>query len=124
MLTTDDVETKIQLPDDILFDYDKSDLKPHAQSTLNELIQSLETLKADTIIQINGHTDNTGDEQYNKTLSEKRAKTVETYLLKIERFDKLKMTSTGFGNKTDFLKNDAEDEKSLNRRVEIVINPK
>ena len=84
-LTTDDVETKIQLPDDILFDYDKSDLKPHAQSTLNELIQSLETLKADTIIQINGHTDNTGDEQYNKTLSGKRAKSEKPIYVKIER---------------------------------------
>ena len=72
-LATDDVETKIQLPDDILFDYDKSDLKPHAQSTLNELLQSLETFEGRHKIQINGHTDNTGDEQYNKTLSGKRA---------------------------------------------------
>ena len=123
-LTTDDVETKIQLPDDILFDYDKSDLKPHAQSTLNELIQSLETLKADTIIQINGHTDNTGDEQYNKTLSGKRAKSVETYLRQNRKIDKLKMTSTGFGETKPISSNDSEDGKSLNRRVEIVINPK
>ncbi|CEE00419.1 hypothetical protein BT1A1_0564 [Caldibacillus thermoamylovorans] len=124
MLTTDDEEVKIQLPDEILFDHDKSDLKPDAQNTLNELIQSLETLKEDTIIQINGHTDSTGDDQYNMTLSENRAKAVEAYLRQSEKVNHMQISIHGFGETRPIAPNNTEEGKAKNRRVEIVINPK
>ncbi|MCH1624470.1 OmpA family protein [Ferdinandcohnia quinoae] len=123
-LTTDGEETKIQLPNDILFDHDQSDLKPDAQKTLNELIQSLEKLKADTVIQINGHTDNNGDDQYNMTLSEKRAKSVDTYLRQSGKVDHIKISTTGYGETMPISSNETEDGKAKNRRVEIVINPR
>ncbi|WP_052130208.1 OmpA family protein [Ureibacillus sinduriensis] len=123
-VTTDGEETKIQLPDDILFDHDQSDLKPDAQKTLNELIQNLATLKADTVIQINGHTDNGGDDQYNMTLSEKRAKSVETYLHQSGKVDHIQMSTAGYGETMPLALNNSEEGKAKNRRVEIVINPK
>lgn len=123
-ITTDGEETKIQLPDDILFDHDQSELKPNAQKTLNELIQSLEALKANTVIQINGHTDNTGDDQYNLTLSEKRAKSVEAYLQQSGKVDHIKISTAGYGETRPIALNDSEEGKAKNRRVEIVINPK
>lgn len=123
-VTTDGEETKIQLPDDILFDHDQSNLKPDAQKTLNELIQNLATLKADTVIQINGHTDNAGDDQYNMTLSEKRAKAVEAYLRQSGKVDHIKMTTAGYGETMPLAPNNSEEGKAKNRRVEIVINPK
>ncbi|MED3572619.1 OmpA family protein [Cytobacillus praedii] len=123
-VTTDGEETKIQLPDDILFNHDQSDLKPDSQKTLNELIQALEKLKADTVIQINGHTDNTGDDQYNMMLSEKRAKSVEAYLRQSGKIDAIKISTSGYGESMPIASNDSEEGKAKNRRVEIVINPK
>lgn len=123
-VTTDGEETKIQLPDDILFDHDQSNLKSDAQKTLNELIQNLETLKENTVIQVNGHTDNSGDDQYNMELSEKRAKSVETYLLQSRKVDHIKITTTGYGETMPIALNNSEEGKAKNRRVEIVINPK
>ncbi|MDN4493040.1 OmpA family protein [Ureibacillus aquaedulcis] len=123
-LTTDGEETKIQLPDDILFDHDQSDLKADAQKTLNELIQNLATLKADTVIQINGHTDDTGDDQYNLTLSEKRAEAVEMYLQESGKVGHIKMSTAGYGETMPLALNNSEEGKAKNRRVEIVINPK
>lgn len=123
-VTTDGEETKIQLPDDILFNHDQSDLKPDAQKTLNELIQALAKLEADTVIQINGHTDSTSDEQYNLMLSEKRAKSVEAYLRQSGKIDLIKMSTSGYGESMPIASNDSEEGKAKNRRVEIVINPK
>jgi OmpA-OmpF porin, OOP family len=125
-LTTDGEETKIQLPEDILFDHDQSDLKLDAQSqsTLNELLQSLETLTAGTVIQINGHTDNTGDDQYNMTLSEKRAKSVEAYLRQSGKVSHITISTTGYGETKPITLDDSAEGKAKNRRVEIVINPK
>ncbi|MFC7688112.1 OmpA family protein [Ureibacillus sp. GCM10028918] len=123
-VTTDGEETKIQLPDDILFDHDQSVLKPDAQKTLNELITNLASLKEDTVIQINGHTDNTGDDQYNLTLSEKRAKSVETYIRQSGKVDHIKMSTAGYGETMPLALNNSEEGKAKNRRVEIVINPK
>ncbi|PYF05614.1 OmpA family protein [Ureibacillus chungkukjangi] len=123
-VTTDGEETKIQLPDDILFDHDQSDLKPDAQKTLDELIQNLETLKADTVMEINGHTDNAGDDQYNMELSEKRAKAVVAYLLQSGKVGHIKISTAGYGETMPIAQNNSEDGKAKNRRVEIVINPK
>ncbi|MDQ0231805.1 OmpA family protein [Metabacillus malikii] len=122
-LTTDGEETKIQLPDDILFDHDKSELKPDAQKTLNEVIKALETLKSDTVIHINGHTDNTGEDQYNKTLSEKRAQAVETYVRQNGKVNHINISTTGYGETKPIALNTTEEGKAKNRRVEIVINP-
>lgn len=123
-VTTDGEETKVQLPDDILFDHDQSNLKPDAQNTLNELLQSLETLKAETVMQINGHTDDTGDAQYNLTLSEKRAKSVEAYLRQSGKVSHITISTAGYGETKPITLDDSDEGKAINRRVEIVINPK
>ncbi|WP_251553930.1 OmpA family protein [Neobacillus muris] len=123
-VTTDGEETKVQLPDDILFDHDQSDLKPDAQNTLNELVQSLVTLKEGTVIQINGHTDNTGDDQYNLALSEKRAKAVEAYLQQTGKVGHIKISTAGYGETKPIALEDTEEGRAKNRRVEMVINPK
>jgi OmpA-OmpF porin, OOP family len=124
MVTTDGEETKVQLPDDILFDHDQSELKPDAQNTLNELLQSLEALKVGTVIQINGHTDATGDDQYNLTLSEKRAVAVDAYLRQSGKVSHLTISTAGLGETMPIALDDSEAGKAKNRRVEIVINPK
>src|SRR5699024_2688702 len=64
-ITKQDEEMKLQVPDDVLFDFDESDLKDDAKETLDELISDLEGLDEDTELEINGHTDNEGDPDYN-----------------------------------------------------------
>ena len=71
-------------------------------------------------IQINGHTDNTGDEDYNNVLSEKRAGSVVSYLLRAGiRSDRMKFK--GFGASKPIADNETEQGRSLNRRTEMII---
>src|SRR5699024_8588105 len=75
-LTFKEEEVKMQVPDDLLFDFDDSTLKKEAMETLDDIIIELENLETDTPIHINGHTDNQGDPDYNLNLSEERAEAV------------------------------------------------
>src|SRR3954470_21783359 len=63
----------------VLFGFDQSNLQGAAQGTLNDLIKILNKYP-DTNLEIQGHTDNTGTDAYNQTLSEKRASSVASYL--------------------------------------------
>src|SRR5699024_6641466 len=82
IVSEEEGELKMQVPDDVLFDFDKSDLKDSEKETLEEVIDILEELENGQDIQVNGHTDNEGDPDYNMKLSEERAASVENYLSK------------------------------------------
>ena len=122
-ITEEDGELKVQVPDDVLFDFDKSDLKADAQQVLEEVIDLLESLEDNTSIEINGHTDNQGDEEYNVVLSEKRAESVEAYLQENGNLDHLNISMNGYGMERPIASNEDEEGREKNRRVEIVINP-
>ena len=73
-------------------------------------------------VEIGGHTDSSGSESFNKTLSEDRAKAVREYLLK--NFTKLNpkfLKSAGYGESQPTASNDTEEGKKENRRVEFKI---
>src|SRR5699024_5357352 len=74
-LTIDGSEDTMLVPDKVLFDFDKYDLKDSSKSILEDISETLETTfnKKDFEIKINGHTDNVGEKEYNLELSEKRA---------------------------------------------------
>ena len=122
-LTEQDGEIKVEVPDDVLFDFDKSDLKADAQQVLEEVIDLLESLEDNTSIEINGHTDNQGDEEYNVVLSEKRAESVEAYLQENGNLDHLNISMNGYGMERPIASNEDEEGREKNRRVEIVIHP-
>src|SRR5512133_2143577 len=69
----------VEFSSNVLFDFDKSNLSADAQPTLNKLVDVLNKYP-DTNIELQGHTDNTGPDRYNQTLSEKRARSVDNYL--------------------------------------------
>lgn len=123
-LTTDEEEVKVAMPDDVLFDYDSSELKAESASTLDNVIAILEKLEDGSTIHINGHTDNQGNADYNLTLSEKRAKAVEAYLTKQGNLSHLTISTKGYGETKPLESNDDESGRQKNRRVEVVINPK
>jgi outer membrane protein OmpA-like peptidoglycan-associated protein len=72
-------------------------------------------------LEIEGHTDNTGDPAKNMDLSQRRANTIKKYLV-TKGIDEKRITSTGFGDTRPLVTNDSEENKSKNRRVEFKVN--
>ncbi|HEY5897115.1 MAG TPA: OmpA family protein [Burkholderiales bacterium] len=70
---------KITLNTDVLFEFNKADLRPSGRQKLDELAQSAQGANVDKVV-LTGHADRIGSEQYNKELSEKRAQAVADYL--------------------------------------------
>jgi outer membrane protein OmpA-like peptidoglycan-associated protein len=103
----------------ILFDVDKADIKPAAQTNLQNLAASLGK-NPETNILIIGHTDNTGAADYNLDLSVKRAASVKSYLASNSvKTSRLKID--GRGPTEPIADNSTAEGRAKNRRVEIVI---
>ena len=86
-----------------LFEFDKSTLSPEARSKLeNEVVAKARDFGSVSHVQIDGHADRIGSQQYNQRLSERRAETVRAYLVS-RGFDASRMDTIGFG-KTNSVK--------------------
>ena len=111
----------ILLPTDLLFDYDRADLRVEALDSLRKLGQLiLKNPNADFTIE--GHTDTFGSPGYNKTLSERRAISVKAWLVNEMQIDPNRIQTRGFGSSRPLAPVDGSVEaQRLNRRVEIVI---
>jgi len=101
----------------VLFDFNKSKIKPEAHPMLDEAVAILKK-NPEINVAIDGHTDNIGPAAYNMTLSEKRANAVMKYLVdqgvKAER-----LTVKGFGLTKPAVSNDTKAGRAKNRRVEF-----
>lgn len=104
---------------EILFDTDSYTLREDAKSTVDSIINAIKETYPDREIIVEGHTDNTGEANYNQALSEKRAKTVADYIL--PKLDHDKLSYRGFGDKEPIASNDNPDGRQKNRRVDIII---
>lgn len=117
-------EVRIALSADVLFDFDKADLKPEAQPSLAKVVAVLKSYPKATA-RIEGHTDSKGDDKYNQKLSERRAESVRKYLA--AEGATLKMSTRGWGEKKPVAPNakpDGKDDpegRQKNRRVEITV---
>jgi outer membrane protein OmpA-like peptidoglycan-associated protein len=105
--------------DNILFDFDRFELKSRYYSDLDEIADMLKQ-DPDAKIEIKGHTDNVGTAAYNQRLSEKRARTVKSYFLQ-KGIEKDRLFPKGFGFKMNRASNENEAGRALNRRVELVL---
>jgi len=105
--------------DNIYFDFDKATLKPQSFVQLNKVYNFLKTNES-VKIELDGHTCSIGTEDYNQKLSEKRALTVQSYLLE-KGIKKKRLTSLGFGEAQPLESNENEEGRIKNRRVEFVI---
>ncbi|MDP4866101.1 MAG: OmpA family protein [Crocinitomicaceae bacterium] len=103
----------------IFFDFDKATLRPESTAELNRLIKlmtDVPTLK----IELGGHTDSKGADEYNQKLSENRAKAVVDYLVKAGiTADRLK--SAGYGETKPISTNETDAGRQLNRRTEFKV---
>ncbi len=105
--------------DNIYFETDKYDLLPESFSELDRLVKILEN-NPSIKIQIQGHTDDEGSENYNKELSENRAASVKGYIID-QGISQERLESKGFGLSKPVATNENEDGKQANRRVEFVV---
>lgn len=103
----------------ILFDVDSYGLKAETRNNLDELSETLKTYD-ETEVLVLGHTDNTGSNEYNATLSKNRAAAVDDYLVK-KGITGSRLSTVGYGETDPIATNDSVEGRQLNRRVEIVI---
>ncbi|MDD2676944.1 MAG: OmpA family protein [Methylacidiphilaceae bacterium] len=111
----------VRLPSDILFDFDSYHLRPDAEPLLAQVAEILKRYgRAD--VEIGGHTDTFGDDQYNLKLSQERAESVQRWFQERLPGDQLSFHSTGHGRRRPIVNpRGTIDEQAKNRRVEIVI---
>ena len=103
----------------IYFDHDKADFLPRSFRELNTLVRILNE-HPEMTIEVQGHTDNVGTEEYNYQLSLSRAQAVVDYLVR-KGIASRKVTSKGFGSTIPLAENTSEDGRKINRRVEFLI---
>ena len=110
---------KITFDSGILFDIDKSDLRPVSKTNLTELAKILNKYP-DTNILIEGHTDDTGSDDHNMTLSKDRAQSVAFYLATLE-VKSARFSIAGYGETQPIVTNDTPEGRQKNRRVDIAV---
>jgi outer membrane protein OmpA-like peptidoglycan-associated protein len=104
----------------ILFAYNRADLSPEAKTTIDKLITIL-TKYPDTNIEIQGHTDGKGSDEYNFALSNKRASAVSGYLAE-KGVASTRVTTKGLGKTALKYDDTTEEGRAQNRRVEFLIS--
>lgn len=104
----------------LLFGFNKSSLTQSDEQKLNEVAQSVSSLKH-YAIQIQGYTDTSGPKQYNLQLSQKRANTVIRYLTMNGKIPLVRIYSMGYGQSDPAAPNTTLQGRKLNRRVDITV---
>jgi len=105
---------------EVLFAFNSADLTPQAEQTLTELGKALtsDELKRYCFV-IEGHTDNVGSDEYNQTLSERRAQSAARFLTTHFEIDPDRLVVTGYGEKNPIADNSSEEGRQKNRRVQV-----
>jgi outer membrane protein OmpA-like peptidoglycan-associated protein len=105
---------------DVLFDFNKYTLKPGTREKMAKvsgILLAYPGLK----IQVEGHTDSIGSDEYNQRLSEQRANSVRDYLV-VQGVPNMAVTAVGFGKSRPVVSNDTDAGRQQNRRVELVVS--
>jgi outer membrane protein OmpA-like peptidoglycan-associated protein len=106
---------------DVLFDFNKASLKPGAREKLAKLAGILLAYPGNYRIEIEGHTDAVGTDEYNLKLSQDRAESVRYFIVQSGLAESRIVGTRGFGEIRPVATNDTPEGRQMNRRVEIVI---
>lgn len=115
---------------DLLFDFDKADLRPEADPVLSDLVAQVGTRMPGGRYRVEGHTDAKGGDGYNDALSTRRAKSVQAWLTRRGKVPAARISTAGLGKRRPVAPNqtpdgsDDPDGRQRNRRVEILVLPK
>jgi len=114
------IDTGIIELKNIFFDVNKADLKAESKAELQKIIAFLKanpTLK----VEFSGHTDNSGDKVFNKTLSNNRAKAIYDYVIEKGPIPAANLSYKGYGDTKPKAPNDSPENKAKNRRTELKV---
>lgn len=103
----------------LLYDFDSDNMKPAARTNLRELAASLKEYDGSELL-IVGHTDATGSDSYNQSLSERRATAARSYLI-AQGVESSRVKTRGLGESEPVATNDTDAGRQANRRVEVAI---
>jgi outer membrane protein OmpA-like peptidoglycan-associated protein len=110
----------VEFSSNVLFGYNKSSISNNAMNSLDKLVTILNSYP-DTDIEIQGHTDSRGTNNYNMTLSRERAYAVSGYLTSKNILSN-RLSVVGYGESLPKYQNNTENGRSQNRRVEFLIS--
>ncbi len=101
----------------VQYEFNKADLNPNSFPILDEYADTMKS-HPNMIVEIAGHTDNVGSDDYNLRLSQRRAESVRQYLLK-KGIKPHRIIAKGYGERQPLVSNDTEEERGRNRRTEV-----
>ena len=111
----------LNMPGNVTFATDSSDLSPAFFDVLNSVGMVLDEFDQ-TVVEVAGHTDSTGTDSYNQSLSERRASSVANYLVG-QGVMRERLITVGMGERYPVANNGTVDGRQANRRVEITMVP-
>jgi outer membrane protein OmpA-like peptidoglycan-associated protein len=114
-------EIVLIMPGNVTFGTNSSDLKPNFFDVLESVGLVLIEYNR-TLVEVAGHTDSTGADDYNLDLSGKRAATVASYL-RSQGVENMRLLTLAFGEKAPLASNETASGRARNRRVEITLLP-
>lgn len=114
-------ELLVNLPSEITFAFDKSDIQPQFRSPLARVAATLQDYES-SLIDVVGHTDSTGSDAYNMELSQRRANSVANFLTG-QGVNPRRVMAYGQGESHPIASNDTDAGRAQNRRVELIITP-
>lgn len=107
--------------DKVRFGFDNSSLSSEARAALDEFAQPLVGGNQGVFIEIQGHTDSVGSEQYNEELGLERSEAVRRYLNMQHKIPLHRMSVISYGEAAPVAENDSRDGRAKNRRVVLVV---
>jgi len=113
-------DTSIEILDMVYFEYDKAIIKKESYPILDAVAATLQGNPSISLIEIQGHTDERGDDAYNLDLSDRRAHSVRDYLIG-KGVDEKRLTAQGYGETQPLDRNHNEAAWAKNRRVAFLI---
>lgn len=112
----------VHFQSDVLFDIDSAVLGGSARSSLGQAASVMQEYDKTAVV-VQGHTDSTGSESHNQGLSERRARSVEGFLIQ-QGVDPVRLTAIGYGEGQPVASNASESGRRLNRRVDVMLRAK
>jgi outer membrane protein OmpA-like peptidoglycan-associated protein len=121
---------RVTLDADVLFDFDRAELRPEAGPRLQRLMAEVSARIPRPAFRVEGHTDWIGSDAYNLRLSARRADSVRTWLVQAGGVPRPAVSTAGFGESRPVAPNstpdgrDDPDGRQRNRRVELLVTPR
>lgn len=107
--------------DKVRFGFNRAELSPEAKAALDEFASQLKQQNAGVYVEIQGHTDNVGTEQYNEQLGLERAEAVRRYLNQQHGFPLHRINVISYGESAAVDSNSTREGRAHNRRVALVV---